>query len=207
MKKILLSIALAAVCAFAVSAPKTHDGFFLNGTAGFGYGNYLNEFKTDGVKLESKGFQITSGLKIGGAIIPNLILHATLKANSIIADISVSNNAGESVNIPLNNEAYKVVLFGAGVTYYLPSELNIFLSASAGIASYTEFCTLGESISKHDEGFSFNLSVGKEWWVNDELGLGVAFSFNHSSTNSDFLNYKGDVSFNSLSIEATLTFN
>ena len=81
-----MSIALAAVCAFAVSAPKTHDGFFLNGTAGFGYGNYLNEFKNNGVKLESKGFQITSGLKIGGAIIPNLILHATLKANSIIAE-------------------------------------------------------------------------------------------------------------------------
>lgn len=207
MKKILLSIALAAISAFAVSAPKTHDGFFLNGTLGLGYGNYVNEFKNEGVKIESKGAQATSGFKIGGAIIPNLILHATISANSIVTDIKATNNEGERATIPLENQAYKIAILGAGITYYLPSDLNIYLSASAGVAAYSEFCFFGNIISNHESNFSMNLSAGKEWWVNNELGVGVALSYNYSSAKTEFFEYKGKASFHSFSVVASLTFN
>jgi hypothetical protein len=207
MKKILLTIALAAISAFATSAPKTHDGFFLNTTIGLGYGNYLNEFKTEGVKIESKGAKLESGFKLGAAIVPNLILHAAINLNSIITDIKASNNRGQNTTIPLENEAYKVLIFGAGITYYIPHESNIYFSATAGLAEYSEFCFLGSVISEHEANFSFNLSVGKEWWVNNELGVGVALSYNHSSAKTTFTSYKGEASFNSFSVVASLTFN
>ena len=205
MKKIILLTILIACSVFAKSAPKTHDGFFLNGTAGFGYGNYLNEFNNEGVKMESKGPQIETGFKIGGAIIPNLILHANINVNTILSSIKASNKNGDEAQTSSNS--FKVILFGAGVTYYLPSELNIFLSASAGIADYTEICALGESVSSHDDEFSFNLSAGKEWWINNEFGIGIALSYNHTSAKSEFLKVKGEASSNSISVVATFTFN
>ena len=207
MKKILSLIAIAASCVFATSAPKTHDGFFLNGTIGLGYGSYLNEFKTEGVKIESKGLKAESGFKIGAAIIPNFILHATLNLNSIVTDLKVSNNEGESASMPLKNEAYKVLIFGAGITYYIPHESNIYFSATAGIAEYSEFCSFGKVISEHDANFSFNLSVGKEWWINNELGIGVALSYNHSSAKTKIFENIGDAKFNSFAVVASFTFN
>jgi hypothetical protein len=207
MRKILSLIFITACCVFATSAPKTHDGFFLNGTIGLGYGSYLNEFKTEGVKIESKGAKAESGFKIGAAIIPNLILHGTINVNSIVADIKATNNEGENKRIPLKNEAYKVLIFGAGITYYIPHESNIYFSATAGLAEYSEFCLLGKVISEHDANFSFNLSVGKEWWVNNEFGIGVAFSYNHSSANTKFNEYQGDATFNSFAVVASFTFN
>lgn len=207
MKKILLLIAIAASCVLAKSAPKTHDGFFLNGTIGLGYGSYLNEFKTEGVKIESQGVKGESSFKIGAAIIPNFILHATLNASSIVEDIKTTNKEGESASMPLKNEAYKVLIFGAGITYYIPHESNIYFSATAGIAEFSEFCFLGKVISEHDANFSFNLSIGKEWWVNNELGIGVALSYNHSSAKTKIYDYKGDASFNSFAVVASFTFN
>ena len=62
-------------------------------------------------------------------------------------------------------------------------------------------------ISDYDSDLSFNISAGKEWWVNNELGVGVALSFNHSSAKSKLFDYEGKASFNSLSVVATVTFN
>ena len=208
MRKIILSIVFAAVSVFAVSAPKTHDGFFLSGSIGFGYGNFLNEFQANGVKMESKGSQIETGFKIGGAIIQNFILHATLDVSTIFSDIKFSNKEGSSETLPINdNNGFKALAFGIGVTYYIPGETNIFFIASAGISDYTEFCFFGKIITSYDPEFSFNLSVGKEWWVNNEFGIGAALSYNHSSAKSKFFNYEGKVSFNSISAVATFTFN
>ncbi|SHK75325.1 hypothetical protein [Fibrobacter sp. UWB12] len=207
MRKIVLLIAIAASCIFAASAPKTHDGFFLNGIAGLGYGNYVNEIKTEGVKIESKGAKLESGFKIGGAIVPNVILHATINLSSIVTDIKASNSEGETSTLPLKNEAYKVLVFGAGITYYIPHESNIYFSATAGLADYSEFCASGRVVTEHHANFSFNLSVGKEWWVNNELGIGVALSYNHSSADTKLVGYKGEATFNSFAVVASFTFN
>lgn len=208
MKKFLLSIALAVSCAPATSAPKTHDGFFLSGTFGFGYGNFLNEFQANGVKMESKGTQIETGLKIGGAIIQNFILHGTIDINGIFDDISFSDKSGNESTLTIgNNKSFRSIFLGAGITYYIPGAANVFFSASAGISDYTEICIMGEIVTNYDPNFSFNLSAGKEWWVNNELGIGVALSFNHYSAKSKIFDYEGKVSFNSISAVATFTFN
>lgn len=208
MKKILLSIALAASCAFAVSAPKTHDGFFLNGTGGFGYGSFLNKFETNGVQMKSKGVQFETGIKIGGAIFPNFILHGTIDINSIFDDIRISNKSGDESTLTLGDDkSFSSIFLGAGITYYIPGAINAYFSASAGISDYTEICIMGEIVTKYDPNFSFNLSVGKEWWVNNELGVGVALSYNHYSAKSTIFDYEGKVSFNSISLVTSFTFN
>ena len=208
MKKILLLTLLVASVAFAKSAPRTHDGLFINGSLGLGYGNYLDEYKNDGLKLQSEGVQIEGGFKIGFAIIPNLILHGTISLNAFASEIKVTNKDGEQTSLVLeDDELLETVLLGGGLTYYIPGESNIYLSASLGLAKFTEFAFIGIKISEHDPALGFNLSVGKEWWVNNELGVGVALSYKQASTKSKLGNYKGDSSFRTISAVASVTFN
>lgn len=207
MKKIFLCLVLAIGFAFAKSAPKTHDGFFLSGIAGFGYGNFTNEFSANGVKMESKGLQLETGFKIGAAIIPNLILHGTIDANAVLTDIDFSNKDGDKSTLDIGSQSFRVLIYGVGITYYIPGGLNMFVSASLGLAEFTDLCVFGKIISDYDSDLSFNITAGKEWWVNNELGVGVALSFNHSSAKSKLFDYEGKASFNSLSVVATVTFN
>lgn len=54
--------------------------------------------------------------------------------------------------------------------YFMPS--NVYLSGSLGLANAaieTDFDTFDS-----DFGYGINLAVGKEWWVSDNWGLGVA---------------------------------
>jgi hypothetical protein len=53
----------------------------------------------------------------------------------------------------------------------------------------------------------FNITLGKEWWMNNELGLGVAFSYTHNSANGKASGYKIEASSNTFALVATLTFN
>ena len=66
MKKILLSIALAAICAFAASAPKTHDGFFLNATMGAGYSSFEDKIEGGLGKITCDGGAFEASFKLGG---------------------------------------------------------------------------------------------------------------------------------------------
>ena len=214
MKQILFILLFATSCIFASSAPKTHDGFFLNGVLGLGYGKYLEEYKNDGFKMQSEGNQVQFGVKVGGAIMQNFILHGILELNSFTNGLSleaINNNQLTIDNVLDKNSYVKTLFFGGGVTYYLPTESNIYLSASLGSVLYTEYSVnlrgKTKKISSHDASLGFLLSVGKEWWVGNELGLGVAASYKQSSTKSEFLGVKGDTSFKTFSVAISLTFN
>jgi hypothetical protein len=212
MKQILFVLLFATSCIFAKSAPKTHDGFFLNGVLGLGYGNYTEEYKNDGIKLQSEGSQIGLGIKVGAAIIQNFILHGNIEITTFAEDLKAETWDQEKIDNILEKDNFvKTMFLGGGVTYYLPSDLNIYLSASLGAVIYTEYYVefLGKrkKLSTHDSSVGFILSFGKEWWVNNELGIGVAASYKQSSTNSKFLDYKGDTSFKAASIAVSLTFN
>lgn len=208
MKKFLLFFILTTSIAFAKSAPKTHDGFFINGTLGSGYGNYLDEFKNEGVKIKSEGAQLETGFKIGAAVIQNLILHGTINVTAFLSDLQASNKYGEEASLVLDDDDFLETIFlGGGITYYIPGESNIYISASAGMTRFTELCILGKKITEHDINFGFNVSIGKEWWINNELGIGAALSYKQSSTNTKFLDYKGETSFRSISLVASITFN
>ena len=206
MKKILLSIALAAISAFATSAPKTHDGFFLNGTMGFGYSNFNDDIAKGASTVECKGASYEGSLKIGGAVATNVILHATIGLDVLFSDLEGKSEYGRKQS--LSHDGFNIFMLGGGLTYYFPGESNAYISASAGVTDVSitingydfQFLNL-------DAGFGFNITVGKEWWLNNELGLGIAFSYNHNSASGEFDNEKNEATTNTFSLVASLTFN
>lgn len=212
MKKFLFVLLFATSCIFAASAPKTHDGFFLNGILGLGYGNYIENYKNDGIKLKAEGSQVEFGIKVGGAVIQNLILHGFIETTTFTEGLEVQTNDQQKIDNILAEDNYVQTLFlGGGTTYYLPGENNIYLSASLGAVFYTEYQVnfLGKTkkISTHEPSVGFILSIGKEWWVGNELGLGVAATYKQSSTKSELFDFEGDTSFKAVSIAVSLTFN
>ena len=207
MKKILLSIALAAISAFAVSAPKTHDGFFLNGTMGFGYASFNDDIAKGYATIECKGFSYEGSLKIGGAVATNIILHATFGLNVLFPDLEYEEK-GEPEKETAKHDGFNIFMLGGGLTYYFPGDANAYISASAGLTDVSITINGHDyDILNLDPGFGFNITVGKEWWVHDELGLGVAFSYNHSSADGEYKRAKNEATTNSFSLVATLTFN
>jgi hypothetical protein len=67
-------------------------------------------------------------------------------------------------------------MIGAGVSYFI-MPLNLYLGAAAGIGLLTtSYKRPGRLEVKYDSdvGFALDAEIGKEWWVADDWGLGVA---------------------------------
>lgn len=160
MKKMLLFMVF--FCLFASSAlaeSQTHDGFFLRLSPGFGQ----MDAKTGDLTFE--GSCGLFSLMLGGAISENTILHVDLASASMEnPDVSGGGFSGTM------NGDMSTSLFGIGLTqYYMPA--NAYLSFTLGSAKTTiEDGGTWES----DTGFGVKLMIGKEWWVSDNWGLGLA---------------------------------
>ncbi|MCF0223787.1 MAG: hypothetical protein HUK20_05915 [Fibrobacter sp.] len=204
MKKTLLFLASFVLSAFA-GEDFTHDGFFLNVSAGLGYGSFSDKMDygyTRNPELTSEGLQVETNIKIGGAIINNLILHATLNLNTLFADLE--DDAGGS----LSHEGFEIFMLGAGLTYYFPQAGNTFISASAGVSNYSvTFDGKDYDFLNLDNGFIFNIAIGKEWWIDKSMGLGVAVSFTHSSATGNYDDVDQDGSSNTFSVVCSFTIN
>ena len=207
MKKILLSIALAAICAFATSAPKTHDGFFLNATMGLGYSSFKEDVAKGMATLECKGLAYEGTFKLGGAVTQNFILHATVSLNVLFPDLEGKERGyAETQKIP--HDGFNMFMLGAGFTYFFPVEENIYMSASVGMTDVSiTFNGNDYDLTDLDTGIGFNITVGKEWWMNSELGFGIALSYTHNSADGNVKRYKVEASSNTIAFVASLTFN
>lgn len=141
-----------------------HDGFFLRLAPGIGV---MSTSETLGsTKYEYSGSSSLFNFAIGGAIFEDLILHLDL-AGAAMADPKLKIN-GQSANNTTND--HSTSLLGIGLTYYFPT--NIYLTGSAGRA-VTQVKANGNTY-RTDSGYGFNLMLGKEWWVSENWGLGVA---------------------------------
>jgi hypothetical protein len=164
---------------------RKHKGFFLSTGLGF---------NTTTVNVDSKnyGFATMSGqgamfdFKIGGAITENLILHATILSHSVTGP-KINSKDWNLDNYKTDNKIYiGEGMFGVGITYYTPE--NYFVSSSLGFGGLT-FENEREDLSiTTDNGFSYQLKAGKEWWVSPKWGIGVAVYYH----NTNVLNQKGN---------------
>ena len=146
--------------ALADDGPEQHKGFYLRLTTGIGYGTTGDE-----VKLSGAGGMTTIG--IGYAIMENLIVNADIWALHAIDPTIEFDGKEAEVDGGLDISG-----LGIGLTYYL-MPANIYVTGSLGMADATlEVDGYGEFES--DSGLGVNLAVGKEWWVSDNWGLGVA---------------------------------
>jgi hypothetical protein len=207
-----MSVALLACCCAArstVAAAQTdpwghpytddteareHVGFYLRLSIGVGGGAILGDGHTvrgvDEVALT--GFGIGTSIGIGAAVIPNLILdvdffHASFFDPDVEAD---GDDLGESSHVDPRlgvGEDQQLVGFGLGVTYYF-MPVNIYLGGSLGVGRVVFEDNDGDR-GGSSVGLAGNLMVGKEWWVADDWGIGIAGQLVLLSADDDLLNH------------------
>jgi hypothetical protein len=92
----------------------------------------------------------------------NLALHGTLWGWSVSdADITLGELSGST------DESLGLNAVGGGVTFYaMPA--NIYFSGSLGLA------WLSTDDASSGTGVALDVTIGKEWWVGNSWGLGLA---------------------------------
>ncbi|HEY6477700.1 MAG TPA: hypothetical protein VI456_14050 [Polyangia bacterium] len=145
----------------------THDGFFMRvhvGIAATGFSSTQS-----GTKTSYSGGGSSTGIAIGGVIARDLILYgAAFGTSTSNPDKQV---AGASTTGDLGNIGVGAI--GPGVAYYF-EHLNLYLSATFGLAAFTADNNSGFRVDSSRSGTAFELMLGKEWWVSRNWGLGIA---------------------------------
>lgn len=171
---ILLAVAVVlAVVVFPHSShagggPKDHTGFFLRLAGGGGYVSTGEE--DQGVDVNFSGFAGDFTIAIGGCVSENLALHGTFFGWSLSnPDVELGSFSAEADgDLSMNG-------WGGGITYYV-MPANVYLSGTLGAATLS---ASGDDFNDNtsDLGFAADFSVGKEWWVGNSWGLGLAGMF------------------------------
>jgi hypothetical protein len=162
---IVFVIAMVVVPQVSFAGRHDHDGgFFLRLSAGGGgAGTELQDVKPT-TKLSGACSDVN--IAIGGVVAKNLALHATLWGWAETDPELEVGSASGTLHGDLSMSA-----FGAGVTYYF-MPVNMYLSGSVGGGVLTLELPEGEGDS--DTGGAVDLTLGKEWWVGDRWGIGIA---------------------------------
>src|SRR4029079_5532604 len=109
---------------------------------------------------------------LGGALTKNLVLFGELVATEA-TDAEVSQNG---VAMGRAGGAANLTGFGVGVAYYIDSA-NVYFLASIGLMMFELDDTSNFNIYRSEDGIGFHGIVGKEWWVSQNWGLGIAGEF------------------------------
>jgi len=197
IKKTLGAVLLASLVAIPYAnagQPRTHDGLFLRLSGGVSFANTSIE-ANNGDEFDIGDMGGHGNFAIGGTIGNNLILHGTLFGWDI-SDVDVEIDDQE-----VNTDAdVSLGAVGGGLTYYFEPS-NIYISGSLGIGQLSFDNT---NIEDSDTGLAADFLVGKEWWVGNSWGLGIAGDMNFHSMPQDGVNDNWDgVSFGVL-FSATL---
>ena len=164
---ILSAVFLLSSVARADSRPHTHDGFLLRLSLGFGYES-LGIDDGDGTTIDISGFGVGSSIGIGGMVAENLAINADLFASTVFSP-NVSQNGVELGEA--NDSSISLAGLGVGVTYWV-MPLNLYLAGSFGLGQAS--INVEGTTFEADWGLAINALVGKEFWVGNEWGIGLA---------------------------------
>jgi len=154
----------------------THDGFFLRLSLGLGGARVKGSSDPyDGSPVTFSGVDLGGSIAVGGSVLENFAVHADYFFANVfdastkggLYDSSLGRNLGFTYNGDVGMHA-----LGAGVTYYF-MPVNIYLAGSIGLAVTQWERSDGQRQSSR-MGVAGQLIVGKEWWVEQQWGLGVA---------------------------------
>jgi hypothetical protein len=178
MRRIILVVVLSMVPALvraqaspppaAESTAHRHLGFFLRLDGGVGYlGSSASQ---GGVDASISGVGIPLGVAVGGAVIENFILAGDFWFASAL---SPSFEFGGQT-ATASDSSFSLGGVGLNLTYYfMPANVYVSFTPSIVMASLTVSGISGDT----EAGFGGKLGVGKEWWVGDHWGLGLAGQF------------------------------
>ena len=144
---------------------RRHVGFFLRMDLGVGY--LGSSAVAGGVETSVVGLSIPFGIAIGGAVTENLILAGDLWG---VSGFSPTYSVGGTPTT-VGASGFGMGGLGVNVTWYL-MPANVYLSATPSLGGVR--WTRGGETSSGRLGFGLKTGVGKEWWLGDHWGLGVA---------------------------------
>jgi hypothetical protein len=149
------------------STAQRHLGFFLRMELGADYFHTAAPVAGGG-SLSVEGPGVSFGLLLGGAVTEDWILAGDVWAYSALS--LIGSNAGRSSSA--NSSTVQLMGVGLNVThYFMPANVYVSFSPSAVLLSGND----GHgSYSQTLLGFGGRASIGKEWWVSDHWGFGVA---------------------------------
>lgn len=142
-----------------------HLGFFIRPDVGFGYAQTSASSGSNTSKLSGgAGFV---GVAIGGAVAENVILAGNLFGVGVSQPTLTVNGSSSSTS------STDTGLGGVGLEvdyYFMP--VNLYLGAT--LAATKQTLTASGRRYETGTGVGAILAVGKEWWVSDHWGLGLA---------------------------------
>jgi hypothetical protein len=149
-----------------------HDGFFMRALIGPAVGGMRGD--VPGGQLRFSGAGLSESYAFGGAIRENVILFGEYSIE-VLLDARVS---GSGKNPDTRESIAAVLTYAAGIAYYFEPR-NLYLSGSLGLALSVADESLnggGNTKIRHDSnaGIGGSLTLGKEWWVSANWGLGAA---------------------------------
>jgi hypothetical protein len=159
---------------------ETHDGFFLRLTTGPAGGAVSLDVPDQDERTWSGGGW-GSSIDIGGAVVRDLVVFGRLRVVSLFdPKVRVGDETED-----LGGDSFFVTqgLFGAGLNYYV-MPINIYFGGTIGFATLTTERNPRSGDTQRrgsDVGFGIDLDAGKEWWVGDNWGLGVALRLSLAS--------------------------
>jgi hypothetical protein len=166
---LLAAFLVLPASASAQDQPRQHDGgIFIRLSAGVG--STSSEVKYDnGNELELNEGGGNHNFAIGGIVGGKVALHGTLfgwATSDPQIDLNGNEFATYKGTVSLN-------AVGGGATWYFGP--NFYLSGSLGFAwlSFKDQNVILDT----GVGGAIDLTIGKEWWVSDRWGLGVALGF------------------------------
>ena len=121
-----------------------------------------------GDQFDVTGPATSFGLLVGRAVVPNVVLHGQLLGAVAIAP-AFSNLDG---TLPSGGDAAaRVFGIGVGASFYI-MPANVYL---AGTLSLSQVTLVNAGVVL-DAGVAHGIAIagGKEWWVSERVGLGVA---------------------------------
>ena len=182
---------------------RQHTGFFLSMSLGPVFPS-INSKIIGEYDLTFTGTGAQFDFKIGGAVIENLIVHATLTSNAVSGPKITSDGKTQTTT---NDVSIGEAMIGGGITYYI-MPLNFFVSGSAGLGNFTVMETDKAKSVSTERGFSMQLKLGKEWWVSKRWGLGIAATYGKTKlTNSPTKEIEEFMNSNNFGILFNATFN
>jgi len=153
--------------------PNLHDGFYLRMHIGGGTG-HAGGTTSLGDKLELTSGTLSLGLALGGAVTPNLIIYGSF----FIVGMPEPELDVNGTYASTQHGSTSFGGIGPGIAYYF-DPYNIYVSGTIAATGFQTRDSTTNNFNRYESraGFGFQGMVGKEWWVSENWGLGVAGEF------------------------------
>jgi len=151
-----------------------HDGLYLRLLLGVGYLHGSARYLGSSESVHGVGG--TFGLAVGGSVNPSLVIYGELLGTSV-SDPTVEANGTSGT---ASGVTATMAGIGPGVAYYLDD--NLYLSGTLLFSKLSFSDTnSNDQYASTNWGIGAGLTVGKEWWISHDWGLGVSGQFQAAS--------------------------